>query len=212
MRILHVPTDCGNQGPLLSRVEKERGFDSKAIILAQSYIGFKADEVYGTRKLWALFKLEFTRWWALWKALRYDLIHYNFGSSISPTPPMVGLGQHPKWLRFWYALYSVLFGMIDVRILKWCGKTIWVTFQGGDARQGDRLHELFPEWSDYDEEPAGYYWPFLDKIKRWRIKVWDKYADRIFYINPDLGYFLPKRSEFIPYVCIDPKEIKPWDV
>lgn len=202
--VLNCPTDCGNHGPLLAKCERDLGFDSWSVAIAQSYLGFQVDEVIGGRGLKALIRAEFKRWGVLKRAFGYDLIHFNFGSSLTPTPVSVGLGQHPLWMRYAFNLYSAMFDMFDVRLLKLAGKKIWVTFQGGDARQGDTLRKLY-SWSDANEEPKNYYIRWMDALKRHRIRIWDKYADRIFYINPDLGHVLPPRAEFLPYICMDVK-------
>ena len=31
----------------------------------------------------------------------------------------------------------------------------------------------------------------------------DKYADLIYSVNPDLMHYLPKRTKFLPYTCIN---------
>jgi len=46
----------------------------------------------------------------------------------------------------------------------------------------------------------------LDKIREKNIKKFDRYADAIFALNPDLFYFLPERTRFLPYT------IASWDI
>jgi len=71
------------------------------------------------------------------------------------------------------------------------GKGIFVTFQGGDARQG-----LFSTQRG-------------DIVKRKVIAAFDRYADGIFYLNPDLARFLPPRAQFLPYAHLDLQEWRP---
>jgi len=195
-RILHVPTDAGNHGPILARVERKLGYDSHCIVFGTSHIGYKADESLGGRGIPALLKLELKRWGVLLRAFRYDVIHYNFGSSICPNPIYVGLGLHGGFKRRIYSLYAAVFQMWDVILFRLLGKCIIVVFQGGDARQ---------EWAALDrgEELPGYYVPMMDALKRHRIRIWSKCANSIYYLNPDLARFLPSRAKFLPYICME---------
>jgi len=193
LKILHVPTDCGNHGTLLARTERLLGYDSWSIVFAQSYLGYKADLVIGGRSITNLLRLELKRWKLMWQARKFDVICYNYGSSMAPTPPFVGLGLHGGLKRKIYTICTFPFQMLDVVFFHLLGKTIIVLFQGGDARIGS--HAL-----DKHEHAKGYYSPLMDTIKRTRIKIWDKLADHIYFLNPDLYQFLPKRSKFLPYL------------
>lgn len=198
MKILHCPTDCGRQGPLTAKYERILGHDSYSIVFNQSYLGFDADKVYAGRGYKHLIKIEFLRWWIILKSLKYDVIVYNFGSNMTSTMISVGLGQHSSVLRALYLRWSAIMPMFDVWLYRKLGKVIAVIFQGGDARQGYNAR-------DKDEEPEGYYTEFADKMKSKRIKKWDKYADLIYYLNPDLAQYLPERAEFLPY-CVEVKQ------
>ena len=216
MRILHVPTDCGNHGPLLARTERANGHDSWSIVFAQSYIGYKADEVLGGRGVKELLKVEFKRFGVFLRAFKYDVIFYNYGSSLAPNPVFVGLGMTSSFgpgRRLLYTLYSILPQMWDVLILRLAGKKIFVVFQGGDARQGRYLREHYFFPNDWQEEPHGYYGRLTDTIKRFRAKVWDLLAHRIYYLNPDLAGVLPKRATYFPYAMeVTKMELNPIDL
>lgn len=198
MKILHTPTDCGQQGPLTSKYERLLGHDSYSIVFNQSYLGFYADKVYAGRGYRHLIKIEFLRWWIILKVLKYDVIVYNFGSNMTSTMISVGLGQHSSFLRTLYQHWSAIMPMLDVWLYRKLGKVICVIFQGGDARQGYNAR-------DKDEEPEGYYTEFADRVKRKRIKKWDKYAHLIYYLNPDLAQYLPESAKFLPYCCMEVK-------
>lgn len=193
MRVLHCPTDCGNHGPVLARFERSRGLDSWSIVFAQSYIGYKADLVIGGRSILELLIVELKRYKLIWQARKFDVIFYNYGSSMASTPPFVGFGMHGGFKRKLYAFLTVPFQMWDVIFFHLLGKKIFVIFQGGDARIG--RHAI-----DRDEERPGYYTDFMDTIKQIRIKIWSRFADKIYFLNPDLYQFLPKRAEFLPYL------------
>jgi hypothetical protein len=202
MKILHVPTDGGNLGPLMARTMRKMGHEVWSIAFAKSYLMYNSDEYFGGRSLHELILLEFKRWFVFFRAIKYDVIIFNFGSTILPNPIFIGWGlsaQYKPRLRLVYTLYSLPFSwfMWDVRILKLMGKKIGVVFLGGDARRGDILRKL--GYPDIDEEPKGYYIPFMDRIKSRRAKLWDRYADAIWYHNPDLAWALPKRANFLPY-------------
>jgi glycosyltransferase involved in cell wall biosynthesis len=107
--------------------------------------------------------------------------------------------------------------MNDVALLKRAGKVVFVTYQGTDARQVDYCKANFAihNFTDIDQESLG---PeaFLDRAalddwKRWRISYFDKYADRIFALNPDLLHVLPPRAQFLPYASVDPREWMPCE-
>jgi glycosyltransferase involved in cell wall biosynthesis len=85
----------------------------------------------------------------------------------------------------------------DLPVLHRLGKTIAVTFQGDDVRRGDvarqrggrSLPVVVPE-----NYPAS-----ADAERRRRVEAFDRYADLIFYLNPDLAHALPERARFLPY-------------
>ncbi|HYY96560.1 MAG TPA: hypothetical protein VE713_18795, partial [Pyrinomonadaceae bacterium] len=104
--------------------------------------------------------------------------------------------------------YKRLEDMCDLPLLKKAGKGIVVTYQGDDARQGDFCRAHFA-LSPAGEVDAGYYTRASDEDKRHRIARFDKYADRIYAVNPDLLHVLPPRAEFLPYANVDPQKWVP---
>jgi hypothetical protein len=94
----------------------------------------------------------------------------------------------------------------DLKLLKWMGKGIVMTYQGDDARQGDFLRSRFVI-SPADE--SGYYTQESDRMKRERIESVDRCADAIFAVNPDLLHILPLRAQFLPYANLDISAIQP---
>lgn len=205
MKVLFVPHDAGNFAPLIARQLRKQGHFAKCIVFSQSYLGYKLtppDKVLGGRGIKALMLLELKRWLVLAEALRYDAIVFTFGSTILPNPAFIGWGLSSRirpTMRVYYTYMTVVFSyfMFDVMLLHLLGKRIGVIFQGGDARRGDILKAR--GYADVDEEPPGYYVPFIDKLKSRRAKLWNRYADVIWYHNPDLWWGLPKRSTFMPY-------------
>ena len=207
MRILHVPTDVGNHGPTLSEAEKALGHKSLSVVFTQSYLGYRADVILGTTRYRHQFILEIRRWVWLWRALKdYDVIHFNFGTSLAPAPLNKSAGTRGRpWIRKLYSIYGRFFCQIDLPILKFFGKRIIVTYQGDDARQGWALrvhykHSMLDEMEIAGE--AGFFDRRLDCLKAERIKRFNKYADLIYYYNPDLRHVMPDRAKFLPYPFI----------
>jgi glycosyltransferase involved in cell wall biosynthesis len=51
--------------------------------------------------------------------------------------------------------------------------------------------------------------PELDAHKAYMVQGFDRYADAIYSLNPDLLWVLPERAEFMPYATIDLREWEP---
>ncbi len=208
LRVLHCPTDVGGHPSGLARAERELGLDSHVIAFEESPFRYGTDEV-----LWrpddGILKREALRFGLLGRALReFDVIHFNFGQSIMPLrhhpePPVHGARQTLH--RTASQMYARALGLRDLPLLKAARKTIVVTYQGDDARQGDWLERHF-ELSAIDGVEPGYYTPDSDERKRAAIARFGRYADRIYSLNPDLLHVLPDGAEFLPYANVDPRE------
>jgi glycosyltransferase involved in cell wall biosynthesis len=180
LRVLHTPAAVGGQAHGLAAAERELGLRSEAVTLEPSQFG------HGGSRSMTRGRREYLRWKTLVRALtEFDVVHFNFGSSLLP------------------ALYGRALEFRDLALLKRRGKAVFVTYQGDDARQGDVLRRLF-EFSPATE--VGYYTDETDERKRAAIRSFDRYADGIFALNPDLLHVLPGRAEFLPYASVDPRE------
>ena len=176
----------------LANVERSLGLQSWSVVWEANQFQYPCDEVLCPPGSGRLLK-ESRRLQLLMRALtRYDVIHFNFGRTLMPD----GFAA-AGWAE-----------MVDLPLLKWAGKTIVVTFQGDDARQGDRLQE-YGEVDLEKELNPGYYTTASDAHKRWRISKFARYADRIYAMNPDLFHVLPKNSRFLPYCHVDLKKWQP---
>jgi hypothetical protein len=181
MRVLHVPAAVGGNPQGISRAERELGAESTSVVLAASPFGYEPDEVLWTEGLGRL-GFESRRWRLLVRALRrYDVVHFNFGRTILPPQ-----------LR-----------ELDLPLLRAAGVVIAVTFQGDDARRGEpagpsdvvSLPQIAPDL----------YPPRANLERRRRVARFAKWADLIYFLNPDLARFLPKRARFLPYSHVDPR-------
>lgn len=211
IRVLHCPASVGGNPQALARAERELGLESISVIFDQNYLSYDTDEVLfdsDDRQ----FKREIKQWSLVWRTIRkFDIVHYNFGSTILPyyfqgTKPTGS--KYPGILYKVYDLYRRLGGAFDLPLMKRAGKGIMVTYQGDDARQGDFCRATF-EISPATEVEAGYYTPESDEIKRQAIAKFAKYADRIYALNPDLLHVLPPQAEFLPYANVDLREWTP---
>ena len=205
LRVLHCPLMVGGNPQHLARTERELGLDSHAVVFRSTVYDYPTDEV-----LWPqgdpLWRFEVRRWNLLWRALREaDVVHFNFGMSILPhwvPDNAAALEGVPPPVRKAYQLYARLFELRDLPWLKRAGKTVVVTYQGNDARQGDYCREHFAI-SPVSEVAPDEYPPELDRHKRWKIATFARYADRIYSLNPDLMHVLPPQTRFLPYAHID---------
>lgn len=188
----------------LAAAERELGVDSTTVVFRRSPYAYSVDEV-----IWDDGDLgrtqELKRWRFVARALRdFDVIHFNFGSTIAPQRPSTAGDGSPR--NRLYRTYHALFEQFDLRLFRRAGKAIFVTFQGDDARQGGvaaRLGSIAPA-----EASPGHYTPESDANKRRRIARFDRFADGIYALNPDLLHALPARARFVPYAHVDTRE---WD-
>lgn len=205
LRVLHCPTSTGGNPQGLAAAERRLGLDSRSLVFQQNRFLYQVDEV-----LWSpsdgLVQRERKRWALLLRILRgVDLIHFNFGQSIMPRisfrKATGGLVDRLR-LRLSNA-YASLFQFRDLPLLRLAGKGIVVTYQGDDARQGDYCKENF-SISMTDEQGDDWYSPAMDNYRRYAIRMMDRYADRIYSLNPDLMHVLPARTQFMAYANVDP--------
>jgi len=211
IRVLHCPSTVGGNPQGLARAERELGLLSWSIAFWQNYLLYKSDEILRSYRQSPLVG-EIKRWSVLWRALtHFDIIHFNSGLSIMPDwiPPSDALSSKHHWLPInAYNYYARIFELRDLPLLKKLGKGIVVTYQGDDARQGDFCLANF-DINPASEVESGYYSAKSDTHKRFRIKKFAKYADRIYAVNPDLLHVLPAHAQFLPYSHIDLREWQP---
>lgn len=183
IRVLHCPHNIAGNPAMLAKAERTLGLESWSVALRQSKYQFGADEILidenAVRK-----RAGRARRRLFWRALRdFDVIHYNFGQTI-------------------------LRSQRDLPILKALGKVIAVTFQGDDARQIDWCLENWNPTPAQTEALLGRKGVSDDRNRR-AIATFDRYADCIFAVNPDLLPVLPHRAQFLPYASVDPREWRP---
>lgn len=210
LRVLHCPSMVGGNPQQLARAERELGLRSHAVSLQPSAFAYPSDEVLcgpsaGTARI------HLARLQLLARALRYDVVHLNFGQTILPEPFWRAAPAHQRGGGLLKGAVRGALGQLayrDLQLLRAAGKGIFVTFQGDDARQGDFCRENF-EITFADEVEADYYPPGSDQLKRERIRHFARYADGIYSVNPDLLHVLPPSARFVPYAHVDMRHWQP---
>jgi hypothetical protein len=199
-KILHCAHLVGGQATSIARSERAMGAQSIAVSWQTSIFGYPADEI-----LWpdgaGLGTQEVARWRLLARAIRdFDVIHYNYGAPILNWGALDA--RHERMGGGLGGVYAAFNQAIELPLMKKMGKTIAVTYQGDDARQGDFSRRTF-ESSIAHEVGEGYYSHVMDESKRRRIKTFGQHADLIYALNPDLLHVLPAQAKFLPYAHID---------
>lgn len=199
----------GNPGGLAA-AERELGLESTTIALQDPPFGYPADSVVWD-ELDRPLVCELKRWRLLWHAVRdFDVVHFNFGSTIAPQRiprDAPGVETAGRLRDRSFRAYSALLEQVDLPVLRRAGKAIFVTFQGDDARQGDVSRQLAVNGAV--EVGPGHYTPESDRDKRRRIARFDRHADGIYALNPDLLRVLPARASFVPYANLDLRAWQP---
>ena len=182
MRVLHLPKSVGGNAWILSQAERDCGIQSAVMVTSTSIYNENYD-IYLDLEKKKIGKLFLIAKFYLSVIRKYDIFHFNFGESLLS-------GTRYR-----------LFKGLDLKVLKAFNKVVFVTYQGSDARQA---------WYCLDNQKINYFVPsdretnrFFDFEKAKCIRLFDKYADKIYTTNPDLLGVLPKRAIFRPYTKIN---------
>ena len=169
MRILHTPTNVGGHPIGLSRAERELGLESEVVIFEPNPFEFEVDRSFA-RSGQAPWRSTPVRLRFLASALRsFDVFHFNFGSAILPV-------------------WGFPIAFDELPLLRRIGKIVIATFQGDDARPPDRSQD----------QPDAEHWRGAERRRRHARMRMLCYANRVFYLNPDLREWLPGAA-FCPY-------------
>ena len=189
MRILHAPANIGNQPWVLSRYERQLGVASDLLSTYRTSFAYAADRVLTrVEDPWEA-QLRARLLAGLQAPLDYDAFHFYFGQT------MLGGWNEDNGSDYRY---------LDLELAHHLGKPIVFTMQGCDARLAgessvryahtpcrDGACTLFAECvSKYD---AG--------RRRFMAEALPK-ADKVFFLNPELGHYVPN-GQFLPYASVD---------
>jgi glycosyltransferase involved in cell wall biosynthesis len=211
LRVVHVPNSVGGNPQGLSAQLRALGIDSEVWALAGNPFGYLAD-----RTLWApgdgLLLREWKRLRAIWAVAReFDVIHFNFGTTLSEPLPMRrdgDLGLVRKLKTLMNALYRrALFG-IEIMLYRLHGRAMFMHYQGDDARQGD-VSLARSKYSIAHQVGGGYYCRPTDAFKRGMIGTMAQVCVQVYAVNPDLLHVLRPGARFIPYCHIQLDEWSP---
>jgi hypothetical protein len=105
----------------------------------------------------------------------------------------------PKPIKKLYDFYG---NVIRICELKSNTSKIFVTFQGDDGRIGSELEKNNP----YIKTCTDIFFNRLKNIENQILKrnrIFEKYAYKIYVLNPDLANYFEKKAEFLPYASFD---------
>lgn len=182
-RVLHLPSSVGGHAWGLSRGERTLGLRSDVLSATRNWLDYPADiqldldaDSGNVRKLAAL-SGAFLRYRS-----RYDIFHFNAGSSLLHSPHN-GLNQSDLP---WYPR----------------GARLFVTYNGCDARQ--KFPTMARTKVSACHDPRCYHgmceYGAYDELRRRAIAKMAEHAEHMWALNPDLLHFLPRdKSSFLPY-------------
>lgn len=208
LKLLHIPHSVGGNAYNLSCHLKKLGLESESWSLRNNFFNYKSDYVIISDKDNFVIA-EIKKFLALRYVFFYDVIFFNFGSTLF-RPPLSG--SRESLSRFIllsvYTAYTSFLQRVELFFLKILKKKILIQYQGDDARQGDYCKQNF-SISIATQVDSGYYSPFSDVLKRKQISLLEKYSHKMYALNPDLLHVLPKGAEFLPYSHISLAEWVP---
>lgn len=203
LKILHAPVNIANQPWRVSRIEKEKGFTSDLIVNYKPSYGLAADVIISDYQKFTFKNILKRFYYSLVSIFKYDVLHYYFGKTLFTWDDYFGFRN---WLWYW-----------DLKIAKFLGKKILMTMQGCDLRTATDTEKRYEISACHPKKCPQYQVckSSYDSQRNWLIKSIFPYVDHIFYLNPDLGYYLdPKKSSFLPYasVLVDEFEVYPVNI
>jgi glycosyltransferase involved in cell wall biosynthesis len=211
VNVVHVPTTVGGNPQGLSRQLCKLGVCSESWVLQQNRFHYKCDRVIWSPDDGPLSR-EIKRLSAILQAaLRADVIHFNYGSSLAnPIPPSSESGRTVARRLLHWLLYHYwdLLQLLELNLYRLAGIPMFVHYQGDDARQGDYSMEKF-EVSIAQHVGPDYYDNASDEFKRRSIRRMARFCETIYAVNPDLLHVLPGGSRFVPYCHISLDEWEP---
>lgn len=198
LKLLHLPHSVGGNAYSLSCHLKKLGLESESWSLRNNFFKYKSDFVIISDKD-NFVVAEINKLLALRYVLFYDVIFFNFGSTLF-RPPLTGSRESLGSIILFsaYTVYASFMQRVELFFLKILKRKILIQYQGDDARQGDYCKQNF-SISIATQVDSEYYTHFSNSLKRKQIALLDKYCHKIYALNPDLLHVLPKRAEFLPY-------------
>jgi hypothetical protein len=201
LRVLHAPTMVAGIPQSLAAAERKLGLESHSAAFFQTAYGYDADEIVLGGDSGRLPR-ELRRWRFLLRAAReFDVIHFNAGETIMPQ---YNDRESSAVRQRLFDAYARGFELRDAAWLRRLGKAVFVSFLGGEARIhefGKRRFEI-----SYTHDVEG---TTSDGRKAQRVARFDRWANELYSIHPDLMWTLPARAQFLPHPGVDLTDWRP---
>lgn len=193
LRVLHGPVNIGNQPWTLSRAERRLGAASDLVVNYGTWLHYPADKTLSESG--ALTPLSRLRrfGFGLAGAWQYDVLHFYFGRTFTM----------PDGYRFGQGVRDKVF-IADLLAARRLGRKVFMTLQGCDARIASMSNRQ-NAWTMCAPGRCSVYQACLDTNDAQRlsmIKTVLPLCDRVFYLNPEIGHFVPGGT-FLPYANVD---------
>lgn len=210
-RVVHLPTSVGGNSRGLSENLNKLGVNSETWIFQQNVFNYQSTRTICNQNDGLLLR-ELKRFLAIIQvAIRFDVIHFNAGATWASPVPIFGTSGRGCWSklrRFIGGLYLNALFYFEIGLYRALGRSLFVHYQGDDARQGDFcLRNFQHSIAQYVDE--GYYTPETDALKRRMIRCMTRYCEHVYAVNPDLMHILGPAARFVPYSHISLDEWTP---
>lgn len=193
MRVLHSPNNIGNQPWTLSRAERDIGLKSDLVVNYSTWTQYPADKILSAYQ--SKSPVDIIRRWVfgLTAPFRYNVMHYYFGRSVLYFDDLPSQNRWP---------------FLDLKIAKKLGRPVFMTLQGCDARLAGESNKNNAYTPCSEGRCVAYATCIatLDAQRRKLIAEILPLCDRVFYLNPELGHFVPEAT-FMPYANVDIDDI-----
>lgn len=205
-QVIILPELVPSASTCLGSALRELGHRVKILSRYTHRFGFKADEYVIQKRSGNVLKFFKHIYAGRYLFSRYNIVHFNYGSTLF-DPGFGSLDAQGASRKLQNHVLRFL-QTLEITVLRLRKIPIFVHFQGDDAVQGDRSLAMFQD-SIAAHVDSNYYTRSSDLLKRKRIEWFDTFADDIFCVSPDMKWFLPERSKFIPYACTKILELTP---
>ena len=191
LKILHAPVNVCNQPWYISRLERNQAHVSDIIVNFKPSFGLKADIIISEFQKPTFNNILKRFFYTVLSLFKYNVFHYYFGKTLFTWDDYFG---SRNWL--WY---------LDLKLAKLFGKKVIMTLQGCDLRMASRTEAKYTHSACSLQKCPQYQncKDYNDNQRQWLLdKILPK-VDHIFYLNPDLGYYVQHlKSSFLPYASV----------
>lgn len=208
MNFIFLPLNIAGTSSSLSKALRGRGLQAETWVYAEDWLQFHADKVFARANMeggvYDRLKIEMSKFRMLAYLWRADVVVYCFGATVFyPARGYFRWWTIAPWLV--YNLYNVIFQLIEIFLAKLFGLKIVVIFQGNDVRRrGFATHNFEIHFASQAKQTFS---ALGDLLKRYQAFLFGLVADKIFFLNPDLGYLLSGKATFMPYPSVFPEEV-----